>query len=82
MPHTAGFLFSPTMAARKLRGVELSDSVIIDPHKGLFLPYGLGVVLVKNVDDLKRSFRFDAALICRMRLPDRTRYRRPRSRLS
>jgi glutamate/tyrosine decarboxylase-like PLP-dependent enzyme len=34
--------------------------LIIDPHKGLFLPYGLGVVLVRNVEDLKRSFRFDA----------------------
>jgi glutamate/tyrosine decarboxylase-like PLP-dependent enzyme len=34
--------------------------VIIDPHKGLFLPYGLGVVLVKNVEDLKRSYSFDA----------------------
>ena len=34
----------------------MSDSLIIDPHKGLFLPYGLGVVLVRNVEDLKRSF--------------------------
>src|SRR5258708_4049217 len=44
----------------KLRGLELSDSLIIDPHKGLFLPYGLGVVLVKNIEDLARSYSFDA----------------------
>ena len=44
----------------KLKGLELSDSLIIDPHKGLFLPYGLGIVLVKNVADLKRSYSFDA----------------------
>ncbi len=44
----------------KLNGLEVSDSLIIDPHKGLFLPYGLGVVLVRNVEDLIRSYRFDA----------------------
>ena len=30
-------------------GIELSDSLAIDPHKGLFLPYGLGAVLIKDV---------------------------------
>lgn len=30
-------------------GIELSDSVAIDPHKGLFLPYGLGAVMIKDV---------------------------------
>jgi glutamate/tyrosine decarboxylase-like PLP-dependent enzyme len=55
-----GFFVLTEEGKSKLRGMELSDSLIIDPHKGLFLPYGLGVVLVKNVDDLKRSFRFDA----------------------
>ena len=33
----------------KFAGIELSDSLAIDPHKGLFLSYGLGVVLIKNV---------------------------------
>ena len=27
----------------------MSDSVVIDPHKGLFLSYGLGAVLIKDV---------------------------------
>lgn len=31
------------------KGIERSDSVAIDPHKGLFLPYGVGAVLVKDV---------------------------------
>ncbi|MEX1192437.1 MAG: aminotransferase class V-fold PLP-dependent enzyme [Brumimicrobium sp.] len=30
------------------KGIEKADSLVIDPHKGLFLPYGIGAVLVKN----------------------------------
>ncbi|HET9372509.1 MAG TPA: pyridoxal-dependent decarboxylase [Vicinamibacterales bacterium] len=33
---------------RRLDGMGRSDSLIMDPHKGLFLPYGSGAVLVKN----------------------------------
>lgn len=55
-----GFFILAEEGKQKLRGLELSDSLIIDPHKSLFLPYGLGVVLVRNVEHLKRSFRFDA----------------------
>jgi glutamate/tyrosine decarboxylase-like PLP-dependent enzyme len=55
-----GFFILTDEGREKLRGLDQSDSLIIDPHKGLFLPYGLGVVLVKNVDDLKRSFSFNA----------------------
>ncbi len=31
-----------------LKGMETSDSIVMDPHKGLFLPYGSGAVLVKD----------------------------------
>jgi aromatic-L-amino-acid decarboxylase len=55
-----GFFVLTDGGSQKLRGIELGDSVVIDPHKGLFLPYGLGVVLVRNVEDLKRSFSFEA----------------------
>jgi len=36
-------------------GIELADSLVIDPHKGLFLPYGLGAVLVKDIDAIYHS---------------------------
>lgn len=55
-----GFFILTEEGKDKLKGLDKADSLIIDPHKGLFLPYGLGVVLVKDVEDLKRSFRFDA----------------------
>lgn len=55
-----GFFILTEEGKEKLNGLDLADSLIIDPHKGLFLPYGLGVVLVKNVDDLKRSYSFSA----------------------
>jgi len=29
-------------------GIERADSLIIDPHKSLFLPYGVAAVLIKN----------------------------------
>ncbi len=39
----------------KFRGIERSDSVVMDPHKGLFLPYGSGVVLVREGQKLYDS---------------------------
>ncbi len=42
---------------KKLAGMESSDSMIMDPHKTLFLPYGIGAVLVKNANGLIASFR-------------------------
>ena len=36
----------------KLQGIEFADSVTLDPHKGLFLPYGTGCILVKDKEAL------------------------------
>jgi aromatic-L-amino-acid decarboxylase len=43
-----------------LGGMEKSDSLVMDPHKGLFLPYGTGAVLVKNAARLLESFHYQA----------------------
>jgi len=50
-----GFFILSETGKKKLKGMNLSDSLVIDPHKGLFLPYGLGVVLIKNVKLLADS---------------------------
>ena len=42
-----------------LRGIEWSDSVVLDPHKSLFLPYGSGAVVVRDAAHLD-TFRFQA----------------------
>lgn len=48
-----GGFFALTEAGRRLlAGIEQSDSVVLDPHKGLFLPYGSGIVLVRDVSAL------------------------------
>lgn len=39
----------------RLRGIERADSLVIDPHKGLFLPYGTGAVLVRDAKHLAPS---------------------------
>jgi aromatic-L-amino-acid decarboxylase len=50
-----GFFVLTDYGKQALKGIELSDSVVMDPHKGLFLPYGLGMVLVKNKEALMTS---------------------------
>jgi aromatic-L-amino-acid decarboxylase len=44
-----------------LKGMEESDSIVMDPHKGLFLPYGSGAVLVKDKSALKAAFSYEAS---------------------
>jgi glutamate/tyrosine decarboxylase-like PLP-dependent enzyme len=42
---------------RSLAGLELADSLVVDPHKWLFQPYDLGCVLVRRPGVLERAFR-------------------------
>jgi aromatic-L-amino-acid decarboxylase len=43
-----------------LQGMETSDSIVLDPHKTLFLPYGTGAVLVKDRQKLYASHNAQA----------------------
>jgi glutamate/tyrosine decarboxylase-like PLP-dependent enzyme len=45
----------------RLRGMGLADSVVLDPHKGLFLPYGSGAVLVRDRRPMAEAHRYQAA---------------------
>jgi aromatic-L-amino-acid decarboxylase len=46
-----------------LRGIERSDSVVLDPHKGLFLPFGSGAVLVREGRNLLGAYHYDASYL-------------------
>lgn len=51
-----GGFFLLTETGRALfHGIERSDSVALDPHKGLFLPYGSGMVLVRDLQLLRST---------------------------
>ncbi|WP_129791189.1 aminotransferase class V-fold PLP-dependent enzyme [Sphingosinicella sp. CPCC 101087] len=59
-----GGLFALCPEGREtLTGIELADSVALDPHKTLFLPYGTGAVLVRNGRHLLESFSASADYI-------------------
>jgi aromatic-L-amino-acid decarboxylase len=45
---------------RRLAGIERADSITFDPHKGLFLPYGTGCLLVKDGQKLRRAHHVGA----------------------
>ena len=45
------------------RGIELADSVALDPHKTLFLPYGTGAALVRDRRHLLDAFSASAEYI-------------------
>ena len=39
-----------------LRGLELADSIALDPHKWLFQPFEIGCVLVRDMGYLRQAF--------------------------
>jgi aromatic-L-amino-acid decarboxylase len=39
----------------RLAGIDRADSITFDPHKGLFLPYGTGCVLVREGERLRAA---------------------------
>lgn len=55
-----GFFMLVENQKAKFAGIEKADSITIDPHKGLFLAYGLGAVIVKDVAALKNSHYYQA----------------------
>ncbi len=42
-----------------LAGLEMANSLVIDPHKWLFQPYEIGCILVRDQDLLRESFNYN-----------------------
>jgi len=55
-----GFFLLCEEGRKVLRGLGRAHSIVLDPHKGLFLPYGSGAVLVRNVSWLAQSQTYQA----------------------
>ena len=55
-----GFFQLTDRGRRALFGIEMGDTITLDPHKGLFLPYGCGCLLARDSDALRRSHQVDA----------------------
>jgi aromatic-L-amino-acid/L-tryptophan decarboxylase len=58
-----GFFILTEEGRRMIKGLERSDSIVMDPHKGLFLPYGTGVALVKDGARLAASHHYTASYL-------------------
>jgi len=50
-----GFFMLTERGRNMMRGIERADSVTLDPHKALFLPYGTGSLLVRDGEALRRA---------------------------
>jgi glutamate/tyrosine decarboxylase-like PLP-dependent enzyme len=50
-----GFFMLVDEIKKRLKGIERSDSVVLDPHKTLFMPFGSGAVLLKDGNKLLAS---------------------------
>ncbi len=50
-----GFFMLCPEAKTLFRGIEQADSLVLDPHKGLFLSYGTGAVLIKKREAVFQS---------------------------
>jgi aromatic-L-amino-acid decarboxylase len=56
-----GGFFQLTERGRALfKGIEKADSITVDPHKGLFLPYGTGALIVRDGNAMREAHSIGA----------------------
>jgi aromatic-L-amino-acid decarboxylase len=48
-----GFFQLTARGRERFRGIERADSITLDPHKGMFLPYGTGALVVRRGQKLR-----------------------------
>ncbi|HEU4355277.1 MAG TPA: aminotransferase class V-fold PLP-dependent enzyme, partial [Actinomycetota bacterium] len=58
-----GFFILTERGRERFRGIERADSVTLDPHKGLFLPYGTGALVVRDGENLRQAHYEGAAYL-------------------
>ena len=55
-----GFFILCDLVKQKFAGMELSDSVVMNPHKGLHTPFGLGAALIRDGKQLHNAHYYTA----------------------
>jgi aromatic-L-amino-acid/L-tryptophan decarboxylase len=58
-----GFFVLTERGRQRFRGIERADSVTLDPHKGMFLPYGTGALCVRDGENLREAHYAGAAYL-------------------
>ena len=58
-----GFFLLTDLLRTSFEGIARADSVVIDPHKGLFVPYGTGMVILKKREHLLGAHTADASYL-------------------
>ena len=58
-----GFFALTSRGRAEMAGLDRADSITLDPHKGLFLPYGTGSLLVRDAATLRRTHSHHAAYL-------------------
>jgi aromatic-L-amino-acid/L-tryptophan decarboxylase len=58
-----GFFQLTERGRRRFRGIERADSITLDPHKGMFLPYGTGSLVVRDGALLREAHYSGAAYL-------------------
>lgn len=64
-----GFYMLVDTLRPRFHGIEQSDSVVLDPHKSLFVPYGAGAVVLRDASHLD-AFRFRAPYLAESEAAD------------
>jgi aromatic-L-amino-acid decarboxylase len=65
-----GFFCLTERGRTLLQGIDAADSIVLDPHKTLFLPYGTGALLVREGQHLKATHSSGADYMPPMRDDD------------
>jgi len=58
-----GFFVLTDRGRAALHGIARADSITLDPHKGLFLPYGTGSLLVRDPEALRHAHATEGAYL-------------------
>lgn len=58
-----GFFVLTDSGREILAGIDRSRSVVMDPHKGLFLPFGSGALIVREEHQLADAHRYSASYL-------------------